>query len=144
MTFRHRSRPTSRSIEGRVVRPELWLAVTVLVAMLLVEVWQTSQMAQLCLDLEKTRAASAQASARVDFVRARLELKTTRAELAPLASQLGLAPAEDRQVVAIPSEYLADAGPITRDGEAASVLGLAERASRALVPEATARSRGGN
>jgi hypothetical protein len=112
--------------------------------MLLVEVWQASHMAELCLSLEQSRTAIERAHARLDFVQAGFEHRTTRAELAPLASQLGLAPTDDRQVVVLPSEYLADGGTPARGGESASLLAWAEGASRALVPEATARGRTGN
>ena len=44
-------------------------------------------------------------------------------------------------MIALPSEYLAAGVTPDRDGEPASVLAWAERASRALVPEATARVR---
>jgi hypothetical protein len=80
----------------------------------------------------------------VDYVRAQLERRTTRAELAPLALAMGLAPADAQQVVLVPSQYLAAETTERRDGEPASVLAMAERASRALVPEATARTREGN
>jgi hypothetical protein len=137
-------RPSWRLSEGRVVRPELWLAATVVVGMLLVEVWQNSRMAELCLALEQNRTALARANARMDFVRAGFERRTTRAELAPLASELGLAPADAQQVVTVPSEYLADGGSGSGERGSPSLLALAERASRALVPDARAKSRSEN
>ena len=132
------------STEGHVARPEPWLVAAGLVAMLLVEVWQSSHMAELRLELEQTRTAYVQASARLDFVRADLERRTTRAELTPLASELGLAPADAQQVVALPSEYLAASESDPRDGGTVASLAWAERLSRALVPEAKARVRAGN
>jgi hypothetical protein len=129
--------------ETRFVRPELWLAAAALVGVLLAEVWQSSHVAQLSLELAQKRAALESARARLLYVRADLERRTTRAETAPLAARLGLAPADAQQVVALPSRYLvADATP-HRTGQV-SALALAERASRALVPEATAKSRAGN
>jgi hypothetical protein len=116
------------------------LAAIAVAGLFLVEVWQNSHMAELCLNLEQTRTASVQASARLDYVLAELERRTTRAELAPLAAQLGLAPADAQQLVTLPSEYLAD-GNGHGAAPATSMLAWAERASRALVPEATARSR---
>jgi hypothetical protein len=109
--------------------------------MLLVEVWQGSRVAQLSLTLAQHRTALEEAQARIAFVRADLDRRATRAEATPLASRLGLAPADAQQVVALPSEYLAASEARTGDGTPASVLALAERASRALVPEATAKSR---
>jgi len=137
-----RSRPSWRASEMRVARPGLWLIAAAVVGMLLVEVWEGSRVAQLSLALGQNRTALEEAQARLAFIRADLERRTTRAETAPLASRLGLAPADAQQVVTLPSAYLAVAATTpNRDGEPASVLTLAERASRALVPEATARVR---
>ena len=143
MTGSGRSRLLGRVFESRGVRPELWLGATLLVGMLLVEVWQNSRMTQLCLDLDRSRAALSDASARLEFVRADFERRTTRAELAPLAAGLGLAPARGEQTVTLPAQYLAMDRPETGAHEP-SLLAWAERASRAIVPEATARSRAGN
>jgi len=139
-----RSRPFWLLPEGRTPRPELWLYAAAVVAMLLVEVWQTSRVTQLCLGLEQARAASQRAEARLEFLRAALERQSTRAELAPVAAELGLRPVDAGQIVALPSEYLADERPTAADGRPVSLLAWAERASRALVPEATARSRAVN
>ncbi len=139
-----RPHPSWRAPEARVIRPELWLMAIALVGMLLVEVRQSSRMAELSLHLDRTRSTLGQAQARLEFVQAQLERRTTRAELAPLASRLGLAPADVQQVVALPAEYLAGSDSPSRDGETVSLLAWAERASRALVPEATARDRAGN
>lgn len=139
-----RSRSSLRASEMRVARPGLWLIAAAVVGMLLVEVWEGSRVAQLSLALGQNRTALEEAQARLAFVRADLERRTTRAETAPLASRLGLAPADAQQVVALPSAYLAAGAAPTRDGESASVLAWAERASRALVPEATARDRAHN
>jgi hypothetical protein len=108
--------------------------------MLLVEVWQSSRMAELCLTLDRNRAAVQQAQARLEYLRAQLDRRTTRAELAPQATLLGLIPVDAKQVVQLPPEYLAaaDAGA---GHESRSALAWAERLSRVLVPEATARGR---
>ena len=139
-----RNRPRWRAHEGRVTRPWLWLLALALVGMLLVEVGQSSRMAELSLQLDQNRAALVQAQARLEFVRAQLERRITRAELAPQASKLGLLPADPRQVVALPSEFLAAEVAAEGNPDRTTLLGLAERASRALVPEATARVRTGN
>src|SRR5262245_15796435 len=139
-----RNRPRWRASETRVVRPGLWLAAFALVGMLLVEVGQSSRMAELSLQLDQNRAALVQAQARLEFVQAQLERRITRAELAPQASKLGLLPVDPHQVVALPAEFLAADSPAEGNPEQATLLGLAERASRALVPEATARARAGN
>lgn len=134
----------SASAAPRAVRPELWLLAAAVVGMLLVEVAQSSRMAQLSLSLDQSRAALEQAQARLEFVRADLDRRTTRAELVPLADQLGLAPLDAQQVVALPAEYLAEPEDRAVDDRSTSLLAWAERASRALVPEATARGRAGN
>jgi hypothetical protein len=139
-----RNRPRWRATEARVTRPGLWLFAFALVTMLLVEVGQSSRMTELSLELDQNRAAVVQAQARLEFVQAQLDRRTTRAELAPQASKLGLKPADPKQVVALPAEFLAADAPADGSIDQASLLGLAERASRVLVPEATARVRGGN
>ena len=139
-----RNRPRWRASETRVARPGLWLLASALVVMLLVEVGQSSRMAELALQLDQNRASLVQAQARLEFVQAQLERRTTRAELAPQADKLGLQPADPKQVVALPAEYLAAETAADGSADNASLLGLAERASRALVPEATAKPRAGN
>jgi hypothetical protein len=139
-----RTLPFWRASEARVARPELWLLATALVGMLLVEVWQSARMAELSLGLDQSRSALEQAQARLAFIHADLERRTTRAELAPLASRLGLAPLDAQQVVVLPEMYLADGRDRDRDGSPVSVLAWAERVSRTLVPEATARVRAGD
>ena len=144
MRKHRRSRSSWRAPEVRVTRPGLWLIAAAVVGMLLVEVWAGSRVAQLSLSLGHHRTALEKAQARLAFVRADLERRTTRAETAPLASRLGLAPADAQQVVALPSAYLANGATAKPTGKPASVLAWAERASRAIVPEATARVRAEN
>jgi hypothetical protein len=135
--------PTWRASDRRAARPELWLLAALVVGMLLMEVWQSTRMAELSLTLDQSRSALQQARARLDFVRAELERRSTRAELAPLASQLGLAPPDAQQVVTLPAEYLAS-GEVPTRSDPASLMAMAERVSRFLVPEAKARGRSGS
>jgi hypothetical protein len=137
-------RPRRDAAARHAVRPELWLAAMACVGMLLVEVWQSSRLAQLCLSLERSRTALVHARARMEFVRARLERQTTRAEVAPLADELGLAPTDVQQVVQLPSAYLAEAADGPTEGRGPTALALVERAARVLVPDATARVRDKN
>ncbi len=129
-----------RTPDRRALRPELLAIALAAVGILLVEVWQSSQTAQLCLALGLDRAAVQKAQARIQYQRAELDRRATRAELAPQATLLGLVPADAKQVVQLPPEYLAaedtETGP-----ESGSALALAERLSRAVVPEAKARAR---
>ena len=138
-----RNAPSWRGREGHAARPELWLLAAAVVGMLLTEVWQSTRVAELSLVLDQSRAALQQAQARVEFVRAELERRSTRAELAPLANQLRLAPPDAQQVVVLPTEYLASAEGSPRQDDR-SLASLAERVSRVLVPEAKARGRSGS
>lgn len=128
----------------RAIRPELWLVATVAVGMLLVEVWQSSRVTQLSLALDRSRTSLQQVRARWDCASARLQHQNTRAQLVPLAAEMGLAPADAQQVVQLPAEYLAGALDVPSEGKAPAALAWAERAARALVPEATARARDPN
>jgi hypothetical protein len=128
-----------RAPDGRALRPELWVVALVAVGMLLVEVWQSSRMAELCLALDQNRAAVQQAQARLEYLHAQFDRRTTRAELGPQASLLGFVPVDARQLVQLPPEYLAaDMG--TGQGSRPA-LAWAEGVSRVLVPEARARDR---
>ena len=135
------SRPFWRNPEGLLPRPELLVGAAVVLAMLLVEVWQTSRMAQLCLTLDQTRSALQQANAGLIYSRAAADRRATHAELVRMADQLGLAATRREQVWKLPSEYLADDTTSPRDEDSVPLLALAERVSGALVPEATARGR---
>jgi hypothetical protein len=136
----HHPRVVWNGTDARVLRPELWLAALGLLGLLLGEVWQNARVAELCLRLERTHRALEAAQAREAYVRADLERRVTRAALSGVAHSLGLVPAEARQLVALPAEYLA------RDASRGTgpALALAERIARVLVPEATARERSGN
>lgn len=137
-----RSRPSWLAPEARALRPGPWLLAAGLVGVLLVEVWQSSRVAELSLDLDRSRSALARAQARFEYVQATLDRRTTRAELAPLAAELQLVPAEARQVVALPAAYLAADESDLRGRDTAPLLAAAEGILHALVPEATARGRG--
>lgn len=139
-TEARRSAARWRVPERRALRPELWGIALVVVGVLLVEVWQSARMAELCFDLARNRTEVQKAQARLEYLQAELDRRTTLANLVPQAASLGLVPADDRQVVQLPPEYLAAAGPRTGK-DSRPVLAWAERVSRVLVPEATARGR---
>ena len=132
--------PFWRAHEARVVRPELWAMAVVVVGMLLVEVWQSARMAELCLQLDHSRRALTQERSRLAYDRARLDRGWNRSELGPVAARLGLAPVDGSQQIELPSGYLARTST-TRTATSSPALVWLDRASRALVPEATARSR---
>jgi hypothetical protein len=139
-----RSRPFWHASDARVLRPELWLVAAIAVTMMLVEVWQSSKVADLCLKLDQNRSVLQQIEARLQYVKAGLEHQTTRSGLAATAAAQGLVPADNSQVVNLPSEYLAsdqesgDGGGNDRRGS------FGERILRVMVPDARARSRAGN
>lgn len=139
-----RSRPFWQMHESRPVRPELWLIAVVVIGILLAEVWQSSRVAELSLALDRSRSALAETRAHVDYLRAEGERRITRAELAPMARQLRLVPAQAHQVVALPSAYLAEAAPASGRNRTPSLWTWAEGISHVLVPDATARARYGN
>ena len=135
------ARPFWRAPERLIPRPELWLGAAMVLAMLLVEVWQTSRTAQICLAFDQARSDLKQANAQLLYARAAADRRSTRAELVPVAAQLGLAPTRREQIWRLPSEFLADDRTTPRGETSAPLLALAERVSGALVPEATARVR---
>jgi len=135
-----RSAPSWRKEGVRFVRPELWLVAMGVVSALLVEVSQSARVAEISMELDKTRSTLQAAQARLEFERAELDRRSTRAALSPLASRLGLAPPDAGHVVILPAEYLASsaAQPAKANGR---WMAWAEKASRIFVTEATARSR---
>lgn len=139
-----RSRPFWHATESRVLRPELWLVAAIAVTMMLVEVWQSSKVADLCLKLDHTRSKLEQTEARLQFMKAGLEHRTSRSGLAATAAAMGLVPADNSQVVNLPSEYLASGQESGTGGDAAAQGGIAERMARVIVPDARARDRAGN
>ncbi len=137
-SYRRGGRPAWRAAEPRCAwLAPLLIALTV-VGVLLSEVWQSSRVAQLSLRLDRTRASYEEARARLDFLRAELERRATRPELASAALRLGLEPAGPDRVVLLPAGYLA-----REESPARAASPLVERFMRALVPDARAQARGG-
>lgn len=139
--YARRTLASWRAPERRGLRPELWVVALAAVGMLLVEVWQSSRMAELCLALERNRTAVQHAQARLEYLRAQLDRGTTRAELGPQAEAIGLKPTDSRQVVQLPTEYLAAAGDERGRDPRPALAWATDGVSRALVPEARARGR---
>lgn len=135
-----RTQPSWRAGEGRLLRPDLWLFAFAVVAILLVEVWQTSRMAEISLRLDHNTKRLTEARARMDYARAQRERFTTRAELDRVARSMGLAPIDAQQLVALPAAYL-ERSTRGDHGSSVTLVAWAERAARSLVPDATARTR---
>jgi hypothetical protein len=127
--------------EHRPLPIGLAIVALALVGMQLAEVWQSARVAELSLRLDRSREALSQVQARLEHVRAEGAARTTRTELARLATPLKLVPADARQFVTLPAEYLAADGRTMGDGPAGSLQAWAERVSRTFVPEASARPR---
>ena len=138
---RRRSVPSWRVPDARALQPGWIVAALLLLAVLLLEVWQQSAVASLSLRLGHATDQLKRAGNERDWMRAQLERNTTRAEVASLATSAGVRPAESAQVVWLPSDYLEEdgAGP-GQDGSPA-LLAAAGHALQSLVPEAKARSR---
>ena len=142
MNFR-RSRTVSswRSPESRSLRPQPFLAAFAVLAALLLEVWQSSAVASLSVQMGKANHALQQASAESDWTRAQLERGNNRAELSPVASAIGLKPLDPQHIVSLPEDYLEPLDARTGAPGPTSLLASAGRALQSLVPEASARSR---
>ena len=111
-----RSAARWRVPERRALRPEWWVLALAVVGVLLVEVWQSSRMAELCFDLARNRTEVQQAQARLEYLQAELDRHTTLANLAPQAGLLGLVPADDQQVVQLAARVPGGGGSAGRTG----------------------------
>jgi hypothetical protein len=109
-------------------------------SLLLLEVWQTSTVASLSVQVGRSVHELQQASAERAWTASRLEQSTNRSELGPVAGALGLQPVDPRQIVTLPEEYLEPA-PTRQPSPSSPVLAMAGRALDALVPDAAARGR---
>jgi hypothetical protein len=137
-----RGGPFWRAREARIIRPEVWLMAVVVVCMLLVEVWQSARMTEVCVELTRGRRDLGHEQSRLAYERAQWERSITRTELEPLAARLDLRPMDASQMVQLPARFLAPEGGTAADR--APALAWLDGLSRAIVPEATARSRTGN
>jgi hypothetical protein len=109
-------------------------------SLLLLEVWQTSTVASLSVQIGRSVHELQQASAERAWTASRLEQSTNRSELGPVAGALGLQPVDPRQIVTLPEEYLEPA-PTRQTSPSSPLLAMAGRALDALVPDAAARGR---
>ncbi len=135
--------PFWRVPETRIVRPELWAFAILVVGLLLVEVWQSSRMTELCLQLDRSRATLTQERSRADYARVKLDRAWTRTQQEPLAARLGFLPMTGSQQIDLPAGYLAgDTEP--KAGAETSRMAWLDRVAHALIPDATARSRSGS
>ena len=133
--------PSWRAPDARALRPGWILGAVLLLAVLLLEVWQQSAVASLSLRAGQSTDQLKRASNERDWMRAQLERNTTRAEVATLAGSSGVRPADAAQVVWLPSDYLEEDGVAAGQDGSPALLAAAGHALQSLVPEAKARSR---
>jgi len=135
---------TRRASDAPVVRPLLALGAIALLAILLLEVWQTATVASLSVRVGRSEEALQQANAEQAWTLSRLERSSSRAQLGPVAGALGLQPVDPRQIVTLPEEYLEAAPARPARQPSTPLLAFAGRALEALVPDAAARGRNVN
>lgn len=133
--------PSWRRPDVRALQPAWWLGAILLLAMLLLEVWQQSAVASLSVRAGTATDALKHASNDLDWTRAQLDQGATRAEVGSLAVRAGVRPGDAAQVVWLPEDYLEEDGVPAAPAGSPALLAAAGRALQSLVPEAKARSR---
>lgn len=137
---RRRSVPSWRVSDARAIRLEwAWLPLVIL-PLLLFEVWRSSEVASLSVEVSRANAEMKQASTVLDWTRAEMEKDSNRSETGPVATALGLRPVDPTQIVALPAEYLEPESPRLATGTP-TLMAAAGKALQSLVPDATARGR---
>lgn len=144
-----KSVPSWRRPDVRSLQPAWWLGAMLLLAMLLLEVWQQSAVASLSVRAGRATDERKHASNDLEWTRAQLDQGATRAEVGSLAEHAGVRPGDVAQVVWLPEDYLEEDGVTAAGASAADAAGrgspalfaAAGRALQSLVPEAKARSR---
>lgn len=137
---RVRSVPSWRVSDARPFRPQMLGAAAVVVGVLLMEVWQCSAVASLSEQVGRADHQLQQASGQLEWRRVQLERASNRASLGPVASALGLQPADPQRMVLLPEEYLEPAEARASASEPL-LLALAGRVMNSVVPDAAARGR---
>lgn len=137
---RRRSVPSWRVADARPFRPQLVLAALAILGVLLLEVWQTSTVASLSEQVGRATHALQQANAELEWTRAQLVRESSRSVLGPVASAIGLKPADPTAIVSLPEEYLEPADA-QKAGAPRSAVAYAGRVLQSLVPDAAARGR---
>ena len=138
--WRH-SVPSWRVSTGRAIQPGWVLGAILLLAMLLLEVWQQSAVASLSLRAGQANELLKRAGNELEWTRAQLDRSATRAEVGTLAFSAGVRPGDAAQVVWLPADYLEEDGAMAKLEASPVLLAAAGRALQSLVPEAMARGR---
>lgn len=136
-----RTVPSWRVADAPAFRLQRVLLPAAVLAILLIEVWQTSTVASLSMQLGRSAEARRQARAELAWAGSRLERSSDRSQLGPVAGALGLRPVDPHRIVTLPEEYLEPASGRPASSPTAPLLAFAGRALGALVPDAAARGR---
>ena len=140
-TVWRQSDPSWRIPSARSIQPGWVLGAILLLAMLLLEVWQQSAVASLSLRAGTANDLLKRASNDLEWTRAQLDRNTTRAEVGSLAFSAGMRPGDATQVVWLPADYLEEDGAVANREGSQTLLAAASRTLQSLVPEAMARDR---
>lgn len=132
--------PSWHRPDRRELRTGPVLAALVLLAMLLLEVWQSATVRSLSVQTSETTKKLQLASAELEWARSAREAGLDRAGVAPVAASLGLRPTDQTQFVALPGEYLAGSDAAVASARTGFLATLG-RALSSVVPEAEARER---
>lgn len=138
--WRH-SAPSWRIPDTRRLKPAWILAAGLLLAMLLLEVWQQSTVASLSLRAGRANDELKRYTTDLEWTLAQLDRSATRAEVGTLAFSAGVRPADASQLVWLPADYLEEDGVVGNHESSPALLAVAGRALQSLVPEAKARGR---
>ena len=133
--------PSWRVASARSIQPGWVLGALLLLAMLLLEVWQQSAVASLSLRAGNASDLRKRASNELEWTRAQLDHNATLAEVGSLAFSAGVRPGDAAQVVWLPADYLEEDGVVANRDDAPTLLAAAGRTLQSLVPEAMARGR---
>lgn len=136
-----RSVPSSWRPDPRALQPGWFLGALLLLAMLLLEVWQQSAVASLSVQAGRANESLQRASNDLEWTRAQLDQSMRRSEVGSLAFNAGVRPADATQVVWLPTDYLEEDGIAASPTGSPALLAAASRALGELVPEAKARGR---
>lgn len=136
-----RSAPSWRLSDARALQPGWLVGALLLLAMLLLEVWQQSAVASLSVSAGRANDQLQRASNDLEWTRAQLDQNTRRSEVGSLAFSAGVRPADAAQVVWLPADYLEEDGVVVDPNGSPALLAAAGRALQSLVPEAKARGR---
>ena len=111
----------------------------VVLAVAFIEVWESTAVSQLTLEIDRLQVELREADARQSYLEGRAAESGSRVRLAAVAEHLDLRPADPGQVVVIPRAYLGTAASEGRPEH--GMVAVSRRVSELMVPAARARER---